>query len=108
MNEAILLALSDEPFSSVQQMADSPQDMLSNSYDLSSACRFSAFHSQTTDIFIGFLTSSPTVGKQIKSSRGVDPTSPPPVVHPASRTGWRYTLPFDESWFYLSTDQIMR
>jgi hypothetical protein len=43
-----------------------------------------------------------------KSSRVVDPTSRPPVVHPASRTGWGEILTLDESWFYLSTDQIMR
>jgi hypothetical protein len=48
-------------------MADILQDMPSKKHSISSACWFSAFHSQTldirdqtSDIFIGFLTSSPT------------------------------------------------
>jgi hypothetical protein len=57
---------------------------------------------QTSGIFIGFLTSSPAVRKQVESSRVVDPTSRPPVVHPASRIGWGYISDMstlDQSWF---------
>jgi hypothetical protein len=53
VNDAILLALSDEPFSSVpflRQIADDPQDMRSKKHSRSPTCRFSAFHSQTSDI----------------------------------------------------------
>jgi hypothetical protein len=92
MKEVILLVLSDEPFSSVQQMADRPQDVCSKKHCISSICRFSALHSQASDILIGLLTSSPTVRRQVKSSRAADPTSRPPVGHQASRIGWGHIL----------------
>jgi hypothetical protein len=44
------LALSDEPFSFLRQMADSPQDMPPKKHYILSACQSSAFHSQTLDI----------------------------------------------------------
>jgi hypothetical protein len=113
VNEVILLVLSDEPFSSVpsvRQIADSSQDMRSKSWlnCVSSACWFFSFHSQTSDIFIGLLTGSLTVRRQVKSSRVVDPTSRLPVVHPVWRTGWESISHFGESWFHLSRDQSMR
>jgi hypothetical protein len=97
MNEVILLALSDDTFSSVRQMADSPQNMHSKKPCKSWVCQFSAFRSQTWDIFIGFLTGSPTVrwqvnSTQLKWSRSVDPTSRSPVSHPASRIRWGHIL----------------
>jgi hypothetical protein len=111
-NRAILLALSDEPLSSVhclRQMARRICVPKSCVNWISSVCRFPAFHSQTSDIFMGFLTSSPTVRRQVKSSRVLDPTSRPPVVHLASWMGihitsWPLT---NKSWFDLSTDQII-
>jgi len=95
VNEAILLALSDEPFSSVPSVRQIARRICvpkSCINCISSACRFSAFHSQTSDIFIGFLTSSPTVSSrkasQLQSNRVVDPTWQSPVLHPPSRIGW--------------------
>jgi hypothetical protein len=72
VNQEILLALYDESFSSVpsvEQIADSPPEMRSKKSWILSPCRFSPFHNHTSDIFIGFLTSSPTVRRQIESSR---------------------------------------
>jgi DNA-binding MurR/RpiR family transcriptional regulator len=45
VNEAILLALSDESFSSVRQIAHRICVPKSTVYRISPACRFSAFHS---------------------------------------------------------------
>jgi hypothetical protein len=67
MNEAILLALPEEPFSSVQQIADSPQDKRSKKHYISLACRFFALRSQTSDNFIGLLINSLTVNSQMAS-----------------------------------------
>jgi hypothetical protein len=121
VNEAIQLGLSDESFSSVSSVREIARwicVLKSWVNCISSDCRFSAFHAQSSDIFIGFLASSSTArrhGKssrvessRVESSRVVDPTSRPPVVHPASRIGWGYILTLDEAWFYLLTDQIMR
>jgi hypothetical protein len=96
VNQAILLALFHESFSFVpyvRQIARRicvPKSIIYRR--LVDSLHFTVRH-QTSDIFIGFLTSSPTVRRQIKSSRVVDPTSRPSVVHPASRIGWRYILP---------------
>jgi hypothetical protein len=68
VNEAIPLALSDEPFSSIRQIARKISVPKSCISAISSVCRFSAFHSQTSHIFIVFLTSSPTVNRQVDSS----------------------------------------
>jgi hypothetical protein len=66
VNKAILLALSDEPSSSEWQIA--VQDMRSKTHCISSACRFPAVHIQTSDIFIGLLTSFAIARKQVKPS----------------------------------------
>jgi hypothetical protein len=68
VNEAILLVLSDEPFSSIRQIARKICVPKSCIRAISSACRFSAIHRQTSDIFIVFLTSSPIVNRQVDSS----------------------------------------
>jgi hypothetical protein len=72
VNEAILLALSDDPFSfvpSVRQIARKICIPKNGITCILLACRFSAFHSQTSDIFIGFFISAPTVRRQGKASR---------------------------------------
>jgi hypothetical protein len=51
-----------------RQMADSPLDLHSKKVLKTLTCRFSVFHSQMSDVFIGFLTNSPTVRRQVKSS----------------------------------------
>jgi hypothetical protein len=89
VNEAILLALFDELF---LLYGRAPAEDMFQRYYRSSACRFSTFHSQTSRIFSGLLTSSPKVRRQVGSNRVVDPTWRPPVVHPASRMG-RYLNP---------------
>jgi hypothetical protein len=48
--------------------ADRPQDMRSKKHYISSAFWFFAFHSQTSNIFIGFLTSFSTVRRQVELS----------------------------------------
>jgi hypothetical protein len=113
LSEANLLPLSIEPFSSVpsvRQIAHRicvPKRCVNC---ISLACRFSAFHTQISDIRHLHWVPHKLSDNQ-KSNRVVDPTSRPPVVDPASRIKWGHILhifALNESWFYLSTDQIMR
>jgi hypothetical protein len=70
VNEAILLALSDEPFSSVppvRQIARKTCVPKGTAYGrLVDSLHFPVRY-QTSDIFIGFLTNSPTVRRQVES-----------------------------------------
>jgi hypothetical protein len=75
--------------------------MRSKKHCILSPCRFSAFHTQTSEIFIGFLASSSAVRRQVESTRAVNPTSQPPVVHPASGIGCIYIFTLDESLFMV-------
>jgi hypothetical protein len=113
MNEAIMLALSDEHFSSARHMADRPQDMRSKKHSISPVCRFSAFHTQTSGIFIGFLTSSPTVRRQVKSSRiefSIGYNGDTCSILILTSESWFMVhgswFMVHGSWFCLSTDQI--
>jgi hypothetical protein len=73
VNEANLLALPDEPFSSVREIARRICVPESTVYRrLVDSLHFRVRH-QTSDIFIGLLASYLTVRRQVESTRVLDP-----------------------------------
>jgi hypothetical protein len=89
VNEAILLALSDEPFSSVPSVRQIARRIsVPKALDivgLSILCI-----SQSDIRHLHWVPH--TLSDRQKANRVVDPTSRPPVIHPASRIRWGYTI----------------
>jgi hypothetical protein len=101
VNEAILLALSDEPSSSVpsvRQIARRicvPKSIASIVSRRLVDSRHFRVRNQKSDIFIRFLTCSLTVRRQLESNCRSNLATP--AVYPASRRECGYILPLDES-----------
>jgi hypothetical protein len=106
VNEAILLTLSDEPFSSVRQMADSPQDMHSKTalYRwLVDSLHFIVRHLH----WIHHKLSDSEKASQVKSNRVELLIQLRNLQLSIRHQECGFILTLDESWFYLPTDHEM-
>jgi hypothetical protein len=95
VNEPTRLALLDEPFSSVRQIARNICASRNAVYHrLVDSLQFTFIH-QTSDIrYLHWIPRK--LSDSQKANRVVDSTSRPPVVHPASRMGRGYILAVGE------------